>query len=88
MLTDTEFDEPDIRPEDIGDEEFPGQVSPLDRPPLGFRYARHAGIDILQQRLVALGDGNMPLIAVERIIEAKSESVAQPHSTRLNGINT
>ena len=30
ILTDTEFDDPDIHPEDIGDEEFPGQVSPLD----------------------------------------------------------
>ncbi len=68
-LTDTEFDEPDIHPEDIGDEEVPGQVSPLDVTLKGLRDRKK------NARIIAMSPDFSGLAAKEYIATATELAV-------------
>lgn len=69
ILTDTEFDEPDIHPEDIGDEEFPGQASPLDITLKGLRDRKE------NVRIIAMSPDFAGLAAKEYIETATALGV-------------
>ncbi len=69
ILTDTEFDEPDIHPEDIFHEEFPGQVSPLDITLKGLRERKE------NVRIIAMSPDFAGLAAKDYIAAATELAV-------------